>query len=137
MEKLQGSKKIKIQNEAVKTIFEKQQQKAFLSVKSPIRTSNLNYDIFEDVCILLGFDIIELDERYKKNYDRNIEKTINEDLVSHRNNIAHGNYLPINENQYRDLYNVVINGVLFHFKEIEMDAAQSQKYLRKYVPIAN
>lgn len=130
MEKLQGTKKLIIQNEVIKVFFEKQNQKAYLSSTSPIKTFNLKYNIFEDVCMLLGIDIMELHERYKKKYDRNIQKTIDDELVGNRNNIAHGNYLPLDQKQYTELYNVIVNGLLYYFKEIVMDAAQNKKYLK-------
>jgi hypothetical protein len=130
IEKLQGSKKLTIHNEVMKVFFEKKCQNAYFSSTSPIRTSNLKYDIFEDVCILIGIDLVELHERYKQKYDRNIEKTINEELVDKRNNIAHGNYLSIKEKEFRELYNVVVNGLLYTFKELVMDSALNKKYLR-------
>ena len=79
---------------------------------------------------MIGIDLVELHERYKQKYDRNIEKTINEELVDKRNNIAHGNYLSIKEKEFRELYNVIVNGLLYTFKELVMDSAQNKKYLR-------
>jgi MAE_28990/MAE_18760-like HEPN len=132
IEQLQSSKKIKIHNEIVHTFFERKNRKANFSATSPIKTANLNYEIFEDVCLMIGIDINQLHERYKrKGYDRNFEHTINKDLLEKRNFIAHGDYLHIKEKEYKELYDVIINGILFNFKELVMDCARQQTYKRK------
>jgi MAE_28990/MAE_18760-like HEPN len=132
IDRLQNTKKLLIHTEIIKIFFENQNKIAYFSATSPIRTSNLKYDVFEDVCIMIGIDIAQLEEQYKqkRRFDRNIEKTINEDLVNKRNFIAHGDYLPITEKEYKELYDVIINGLLYVFKEKVMDAAQNKKYLR-------
>jgi MAE_28990/MAE_18760-like HEPN len=130
IDKLQNTKKLLIQTEVVRFFFENQDKTAYFSATSPIRTSNLKYDVFEDVCTMIGIDIIQLEEQYKRKFDRNIKKTINDDLVDKRNFIAHGDFLEVTEKEYKELYNVIINGLLYVFKEQVMNAAQNEKYLR-------
>lgn len=127
---LESSNKIKDHQRVIKMIFEGMNKTAYFSSKSPIKTSNLKFEIFEDVCILLGINPLEFERRYKRKFDRNIQLTIDEDLVGQRNSIAHGEYLPISIEEYKKLYDIVVNGFLFNFKEILMDCATNKKYLR-------
>lgn len=127
---LENSNKIKDHQRVIKMIFEGMNKTAYFSSKSPIKTSNLKFEIFEDICILLGINPIEFESRYKRKFDRNIQLTIDEDLVGQRNSIAHGEYLPISIEEYKKLYDIVVNGFLFNFKEIVMDCATNKKYLR-------
>jgi MAE_28990/MAE_18760-like HEPN len=134
IEKLTGTKKLKQHNILMEIWFEKQKTVANFSESSPVRTANLKYDIFEDVCILIGIDIDEFRLKYldKGRFDRDIQKTIDNDLVDRRNAIAHGEYLPIKIEEYKLLYDFVVNGMLYTFKESVIDAAQNKKYLKKY-----
>jgi hypothetical protein len=131
LENLVGAKKISIHNSMIDIFFNKQQAKPFFSSNSPIRTSNLKYEIFEDICLLLGIDINEFHSRYKINYDRNIQLIIDEDLLAKRNTIAHGNYLSITVNEYKSLYDIIVNGLLYNFKEVLIDCATQKKYLKQ------
>jgi hypothetical protein len=127
---LESSNKIKDHQRVIKMIFEGMNKTAYFSSKSPIKVSNLKFEIFEDVCILLGINPLEFESRYKRKFDRNIQLTIDEDLVGQRNSIAHGEYLPISIEKYKNIYDIVVNGFLFNFKEIVMDCATNKKYLR-------
>lgn len=130
LESLSASKKLSLHNSVVDTFFNKSEIAPYFSSNSPIRTSNLKYEIFEDVCLMLGIDIGEFQTRYKRGFDRNIQLVIDEDLLSKRNNIAHGNFLSINEKDFKILYDIVVNGLLYNFKELLMDCAQNKKYLK-------
>lgn len=126
----QDSKKLSLHNQIIKTLIDEKNKIATFSTQSPIRTSNLNFSIFEDVCVLLAIDTSEFEKRYKRSFDRNIQLTIDEDLVARRNTIAHGNYLPVSFDDFIKLYDIVVNGFLYNFKEIIMDCAQTKKYIR-------
>lgn len=128
---LENSNKLKDHQRVIKMIFEGMNKTAFFSSKSPIKTSNLKFEIFEDVCILLGINPLEFESRYKRKFDRNIQLTIDEDLVGQRNSIAHGEYLPVSIEEFKKLYDIVVNGFLFNFKEIVMDCALNKRYLRE------
>jgi len=130
LETMSSTKKLSLHNSVIETFFDKADLAPNFSSSSPIRTSNLKFEIFEDVCLMLGIGIDEFHERYKRNFDRNIALIINEDLLTKRNKIAHGNYLLIDEKEFKQLYDVVINGLLYNFKELLMDCAQNKKYLK-------
>ena len=131
LELLSNSNKLVQHNNIVQIFFEKRSKKAFFSSKSPIQTSNLKFEVFEDVCIMIGINLGEFRENYRsKDFDRDIQRTINEDLVKKRNIVAHGQRLPINLEEYKDLYRIVVNGFLYVYKEQVMNAAQNKRYLR-------
>jgi MAE_28990/MAE_18760-like HEPN len=133
MELLQNTKKLSIQNEVLKIFFEKQNTVPHFAAASPIRTANLKYDIFEDVCILIGIDIENFKNKYRRSgKNRDIQKTIDKDLVEKRNYIAHGDYLPIGIKEYTELYDFVVNGMLYHFKEEVLESAINEAYKRKH-----
>ncbi|MEO6454450.1 MAG: MAE_28990/MAE_18760 family HEPN-like nuclease [Ginsengibacter sp.] len=131
IELLLKSKKLSQHSKLVKILIEEKQKQAHFSSNSPIKTANLNYEVFEDVCVLIGIDPSLFSKRYRVSFDRSMELTIDEDLVKRRNNIAHGEYLVVTAEEYKDLYNTVVNGFLYNFKEIIMDAIQTRNYIRK------
>lgn len=133
LENLQKSKRLIIHTSIINKILNSQNSIANFSNSSPIRTSNLRYDIFEDICLLIGVSIDAFHERYRQKYDRDIQKTINNDLVDQRNSIAHGEFLLISEEEYKELYNVIVKGIMYSFKELIMDSAYNKQYLRTYV----
>jgi len=126
------SKKLTVHNDLIKSFLDEKDKEVNFSSSSPIRTSNLKYDIFEDVCIMIGIEMSSFHRRFtSKGFDRDIQKTIDNDLVDRRNSIAHGNYLQIEVSDYKQLYNVIVNGILYTFKESIMDMAQNKSYKRK------
>ena len=125
------SKRLVIYTKMMEEVFQSFDQIAKLPALSPIKTSNLNYAVFEDVCILLGLQISDFETRYLSRFqDNNLKLTIDNDLVDHRNRIAHGNYLLIGEKKFLNLHDVVVNGLLYNFKEVVMDSAVKRLYLR-------
>jgi len=96
---------------------------AHFSTKVPIRTSNLRYELFIDVCYLLS---IETQEFELKN------EFIDRDLVERRNNIAHGKFLDLNYKEFNDIYTNVIS-LLRRFKDLAVNSAAEKKYLREVV----
>lgn len=133
IELLLQSRKLLQHSKLVKILMDEKKKKASFSSNSPIKTSNLKYEVFEDVCALIGIEPSLFEERYRVSFDRSIQLTINEDLVKRRNSIAHGEFLSISVSEYKSLYQIIINGFLYNFKEIIMDAAQSKKYIRQPV----
>jgi hypothetical protein len=130
LHELTNSKSLKIHQRIVNEILSATNNKANFPSNSPIRTSNLRFSVFEDVCILIAVDPNEFETRYKRDFDRSLELTINEDLVDVRNSIAHGVYFPVKLEEFKKLYDIVVNGFLYNFKEIVLDSAQNKKYLR-------
>jgi len=131
IEELASSKKIKLHSRVIQMFIDEMSKEAKFSATSPIKTSNLNYSIFEDICEMVGVDLDEFEKIYhKKGFDRNPKLTIDEDLVYKRNNIAHGQRMLVELKEFKLLYDVVVNGFLTVFKELIMDAAQSHNYKR-------
>lgn len=131
IELLLQSKKLIQHSKLVKILLDEKKKEAWFSSNSPIKTSNLKYEVFEDVCTLIGIDPSVFEERYRVSFDRSIKLTIDEDLVKRRNTIAHGEFLTISVTEYKNLYQIIVNGFLYNFKEIIMDAAQTKNYIRK------
>lgn len=125
-----NSKSIKIHQKVVDIIFNKMKNEAKFPSISPIKTSNLRFSIFEDACILIGIDPQDFEKRYKRDFDRSIKLTIDKDLVDSRNCIAHGQYFPVKLEDFKKLYDVVVNGFLLNFKDIILENAMNKKYLR-------
>jgi hypothetical protein len=86
----------------------------------PIRTSNLNFDIFVDVCSLLCIDSKEFETK---------NEFIDKILIDRRNTIAHGKYLDLNYEDFNEVYRSVIN-LLRRFKDLVSNSAALKKYLR-------
>lgn len=131
IEYLQTAKKLSVHNTVVKSFFEREHKQANLSASSPIRTANLKYDIFEDVCIMIGVSIDYFHDRYRRGgFDTDIKQVIDDGLVKRRNSIAHGDYLDVDEKEYKYLYDIIVNGLLYNFKEAIYISAQNKSYRR-------
>lgn len=93
---------------------------AYFSSTPPIRTSNLKFDIFEDICYLLSIDISEFELK---------NEFIDRDLVERRNTIAHGKFLELDYSEFNKIFQNVIN-LLRRFKDLALNSAVQKKYLR-------
>jgi hypothetical protein len=82
--------------------------------------SNLNFEVFTDICTILGID----DSKYQLR-----QKAIDEQLLTQRNKIAHGKYLTIDYEEYINTYNLVIK-LIRNFKDDLLNAAVTSKVYR-------
>lgn len=131
IEEFTTNKKLKRHNYLIELLYSKSENKAHFPSSSPIKTSNLRFIIFEDVCSMIGIDLEEFILSYKRReFDRDVQKTIDNDLVDKRNGIAHGERLIVDVKEFQRIYDIVVNGFLYNFKEVVMDSAQAKKYLR-------
>ena len=130
---IQNSNKIKDHTKAIQLIFDGKNKVAYFSSNPPIKTGNLKYEVFEDICQLLGVGIEEFELRYRRRFTRSVQLTIDEDLVKRRNLVAHGEYLPVSLEDFKELYDVVVNGFLFTFKELVMDSIYKKKFRRQTI----
>ena len=94
-------------------------QANFASDDNIIKTSNLNFEVFEDICVLLSIDI----ELF-----RDKKPIIDEQLLTRRNKIAHGRYLTIDIESFNETYKNVIN-IMRIFKDQASNSAVEKKYL--------
>lgn len=83
---------------------------------------------------MIGIDIDEFETNYResrkdKNYNKDIKVLLDEDLLTKRNKIAHGNHLSIDYAEYKILYDVVINTLLKNFQNTIIAAAQNKLFL--------
>lgn len=86
--------------------------------KDAIRTSNLNSEEFREIVMILGLKY----EDYAID-----EKLIDERLLKNRNNVAHGNYLEIDQKDYSDLHKTVL-GLMVLFRNQLENLALLQSY---------
>ncbi len=93
------SKKISLQIETIKFIKRKLSERAILPSSVPFKTSNLNFDVFSEYCLLLGLDITKFE--LKKNF-------INIKLVENRHKIAHGRFLRIDAKDFEEIYDITV-----------------------------
>jgi hypothetical protein len=96
-----------------------------LSSKSSISTSvntksNLSFDVFREITIMLGIDF----SLYLMK-----QKVIDERLLKARNNIAHGHYLTVDQKSYMDLHAQVIELINLFRNQID-NAAYTSVYRR-------
>ena len=91
--------------------------------KDAIRTSNLNYTLFQDIGLMLGLDL-SLAETSRE--------LIDERLLKNRNGIAHGEYLSIDQKDYDDLHQEIIQLLDLLSNEIT-NCASEKKYLRSII----
>jgi hypothetical protein len=81
---------------------------------------------------MIGISISNFHEKYKRGgFDTDIKQVIDKDLVERRNFVAHGDFLPISEKEYKELYDIIVNGLLYNFKDEICIAAQNQSYKKK------
>ncbi|WP_041235540.1 MAE_28990/MAE_18760 family HEPN-like nuclease [Dactylococcopsis salina] len=80
--------------------------------------SNLSSETFKGIIEILGIDF---------SYYSTKSKLIDTQLLKKRNEIAHGNYLELDREEYRDLQAEVI-GMLDLFRNQIENAASQEKY---------
>jgi len=97
---LTSTKKITLQTKVVEYILTKFTHRAKFSSENPIKTSNLKFEIFEDICTLIGLN--------SSNYQLK-ETFINEVLLTNRNKIAHGKYRIVDYDNFLIIYDTCIS----------------------------
>jgi hypothetical protein len=82
--------------------------------------ANLNFTRLKNIAIALNLGY----ESYEP-----LEKIINENLLSNRNSIAHGDYLTIDENGFLDLQSKILK-IMEQFMESITQAAATKSYMK-------
>jgi hypothetical protein len=93
-------------------------EKSLIKYENRITTSNLSSSVFKEIVYMLGLD-------YK--FHESKEVLIDERLLQKRNQIAHGNYLDIDEEQYDELHTQVI-AMMDSFRNQTDNCAATKKY---------
>ena len=117
---LSGSRRSRLHNAVVGFLRDQIDERlAFGSVS--VRTdANLNSSVFEDVALSVGIDLAAYTPKYN---------LIDESLLRRRNSIAHGEYLELDADAFRDLADEVI--VLMRQVKNDLEnAASTQSYRR-------
>ncbi len=117
---LKEAKKTNLNIELIQFLRKGLTERANLQLRGAINTeSNLRYHVFENILITIGLDL----EAYetKKNF-------IDTELVNRRNEIAHGEFIRIDYNDWLVLVDDVL-GLIRQFKTDLENAASTELYL--------
>lgn len=96
---LSDSRKVTRQSKAIAILFHEFEKRAIFPDELPLKTSNLNFDVFEEYCTMIGIETLPFETK---------RQFINQRLVGNRNNIAHGKYLLIDEADYKEIFELTI-----------------------------
>lgn len=108
--------KISLLKDAVDSIRNNLSSNQFTASKRCINTkSNLNYETLYEILFSLGLDNAEYEKK---------RMIINERLLSNRNQIAHGEFCPIDQENYAVLNDEIISLLNLFKNQIENAAAQ-------------
>ena len=95
-----SSKKSEVSIALLDFIRDEMEEKAKLRIESAIRTeSNLSSEVFSNIACSIGIDLSKYETRFN---------LIDESLLSRRNRIAHGEYLDIDPDGFRNLADEII-----------------------------
>ena len=115
-----GANNITAHLQVAQFFIEQSEEECKIPYRDAIRTSNLNYELFQDIGRMLGLDLSRADTS---------RHLIDERLLKNRNSIAHGEHLAVDQDDYADLHYEVIKLLDLFRNEITNCAIQS-KYLR-------
>lgn len=120
LNELIDSTRITKQSKAISTLFQEFEKRSKFPDDIPLKTSNLNFDIFEEYCTLIGIEILPFETK---------RQFVNQRLVANRNNIAHGKYLLINESDFKEIFTLTIN-LMKNFKDSIENSATLSSFRR-------
>jgi hypothetical protein len=116
-----STKQVTIHNEVIKFLVESMEERIKIPKEGVITTgSNLSSDVLRQILALLGID----DRPYQMK-----QVLIDEKLLAKRNCIAHGEFLDVDVDSYRELHKEVIDMMDLFRDQIENHAVQ-KLYLR-------
>lgn len=118
---LLDTKKIVIQTKSMEFLINEIDKRAQFPADLPLRTSNLNYDVFEDFCLILGLSTTHFE--LKKQF-------INKKLVENRNIIAHGKHHMVDITTFNDIYNITLE-LLRTVKDTVQNSAALESYKKR------
>ncbi|WP_080194709.1 MAE_28990/MAE_18760 family HEPN-like nuclease [Salmonella enterica] len=108
-------------SESLKFILTRQKEKAILKFDSAIQTeSNLKSHVFDNIAKSIGVSVEHFNTKYN---------FIDESLLKRRNCIAHGEYLDIDANEWRNLSKETLT-LMRTFKNEVLNNASTRKYLK-------
>jgi MAE_28990/MAE_18760-like HEPN len=121
LDKASNTNQSTIHNEVIKFLIESMGERIEIPREGVIKTGyNLSSDVFRQILALLGIDYQPYELK---------EVLINEKLLAKRNQIAHGEFLDVDVDSYRELHQEVV-GMMDLFKDQIENHAQQKLYLR-------
>ena len=117
---LVNTKKARVKIAAVDFIRQSSATRSQLQTFTVDTESNLNAQVFEDIALSIGIGT----QRYESRF-----KLMDESLLSRRNKIAHGEYLTLDRDTWRDLADEVIS-LMRDFKTDIENAASTSAFVR-------
>ena len=119
---ISSSNKTNINIQSVSFVRDELNNKASFSLDKAINTkSNLNSETFENIAVSIGLDYSKYTSKYP---------LIDIQLLKNRNEIAHGNYLKIDQSAFLTLADEVITLIRDYKTDIE-NAAYGKYYLKQ------
>jgi deoxyadenosine/deoxycytidine kinase len=116
------STKMKSHIAVTEFFLEKMENKSSIPTKNVINTkSNLTSSVLREITEILDFDY---------SFYAPKEKLIDDKLVNSRNNIAHGNYLQVDQKEFSELYEQVLEMMAYFSAQID-NAATLKIYSKK------
>jgi hypothetical protein len=117
LDRAKETNKATVYNEVADFFITELHQRSSINYENRISTANLSSSIFREIICMLGLDYSFFEPK---------EVLIDTRLLEKRNNIAHGNYLDLNEKDYDELH-INIIGMMEAFRnQIENCASQEQ-----------
>jgi hypothetical protein len=116
LNELIDSRKVAKQSKAISILFQEFDKRGMFPDDIPLKTSNLNFDIFEEYCTLIGIETLPFETK---------RQFINQRLVANRNNIAHGKYLLIDEANFKEIFELTLKLMKTFKDSIENSASLS------------
>jgi len=120
LNELIDSKKIAKQSKIISILFQEFEKRGMFPEKIPLKTNNLNYEIFEEYCAMIGIETMTFETK---------RQFINQRLVGNRNNIAHGKYLQLKEFDFKEIFSLTL-GLMKSFKDSIENSATLATYMR-------
>lgn len=117
LDRAKETNKATVYNEVADFFITELHQRSSINYENRISTANLSSSIFREIICMLGLDYSFFEPK---------EVLIDTRLLEKRNNIAHGNYLDLNEKDYDELHINIIEMMEAFRNQIENCASQEQ-----------
>lgn len=117
LEEAKETNKARVYNKVAAFFMTGLTQRSSIKYENKISTSNLSSSIFREIICMLGLDYSVFESK---------EVLIDTKLLEKRNNIAHGNYLDLNEEDYDELHSNIIAMMESFRNQIDNCASREQ-----------
>ncbi|PEY23109.1 hypothetical protein CN340_19810 [Bacillus anthracis] len=123
LNELESSNKTSLHTAFIKDYFNNLQKKSNVPFDKGLYTgANLNSERLSEILCALGIEQNAYEDFYN---------LIDETLLKNRNEIAHGNFVLIDEKRYKELFNIITNLMFDHFFADISNLAANKEYLKE------